>query len=72
MVVAIIPPAAGRPDPADVLLCWHHYRASRKALAAAGALLVAIDGTPIAGEEWPSAMAEPPAQDAKTLSPSGR
>lgn len=71
-VIAIIPPARGRTVFADLLLCWHHYRASRQALAAAGALLAGIDGMPIAGEEWPPAMAEPPASGAKNLSPSGR
>jgi len=34
-VIAVIPPTAGRPDPADLLLCWHHYRAGRQPLAAA-------------------------------------
>jgi hypothetical protein len=36
-VVAIIPPAAGRPNGADLLLCGHHYRSSRAALLAVGA-----------------------------------
>jgi hypothetical protein len=72
MVIAIIPPTARRPDPADLLLCWHHYRACRRALAAAGALLVGIDGTPVTGEEWPPATAERQEEDANTLSPSGR
>jgi len=71
-VIAIIPPAEDRPEPADLLLCWHHYRASRQSLTAAGALLVDIDGTPIAGDEWPPAMAEPPGPGDRTLSPSSR
>ena len=37
LVVAVIPPAAGRPHPTDLLLCGHHYRACRNALHAAGA-----------------------------------
>ncbi len=72
MVIAIIPPAAHRPQPADLLLCWHHYRASRQALTAAGALIVCIDGTPIADEEWLPPMAEPPDPGERTLSPSSR
>lgn len=70
-VIAVIPPAAGRPRPADLLLCWHHYRASRQALAAAGTLLVGIDGTPIAGEDWPL-EAESPRPAESILSLSGR
>ena len=38
-VVALMPPAPGRTRAADLLLCRHHYRASRKALAAAGATI---------------------------------
>jgi hypothetical protein len=57
-VIAIIP-SAGRADAAaGLLLCWHHYRASRPALAATCALLVGMDGAPVTDEEWPSAMAE--------------
>lgn len=36
-VVAVMPPAAGRDHPTDLLLCAHHYRASRVALRRAGA-----------------------------------
>jgi hypothetical protein len=32
-----MPPTATRPHQTDLLLCGHHYRASRDALAAAGA-----------------------------------
>ena len=35
-----IPPAPGRPHSVDLLLCGHHYRTSRAALAAAGAVIV--------------------------------
>lgn len=72
MVIAVIPPTADRPDPTDLLLCWHHYRASKKSLAATGALLVGIDGAPIAGEEWPPAAADPTGPGDRTLSPSCR
>ncbi|HYA53005.1 MAG TPA: hypothetical protein VEG33_17780 [Streptosporangiaceae bacterium] len=37
VVVAVLPPAPGRDHATDLLLCSHHYRASRKALATAGA-----------------------------------
>lgn len=56
-VVAIMPPAAGRPVPADLLLCWHHYRASRQALAAAGARILGTDGAPVTDQDWPPATA---------------
>ena len=36
-VIALIPPAAGRPHRTDLLLCMHHFRGARQALAAAGA-----------------------------------
>lgn len=38
-VVVLIPPSPGRSHRTDLLLCRHHYRASRQALAAAGAIL---------------------------------
>jgi hypothetical protein len=37
MVRVIMPPTPTRPHRTDLLLCGHHYRASRQALAAAGA-----------------------------------
>ncbi len=37
VVVAVLPPAEGRPHPTDLLLCGHHYRACADALQAAGA-----------------------------------
>ncbi|HXZ70855.1 MAG TPA: hypothetical protein VEH31_08305, partial [Streptosporangiaceae bacterium] len=37
VVVAVMPPVAGRDHPTDLLLCAHHYRASRVALDRAGA-----------------------------------
>ena len=37
VVVAVMPPASGRDHATDLLLCGHHYRASREALAAARA-----------------------------------
>ena len=39
VVRVVMPPAPGRPHETDLLLCGHHYRASRQALAAAHALV---------------------------------
>jgi hypothetical protein len=52
MVVAFIPASPGRPRQTDLLLCGHHYRASRQALAAAGATVVDLDGMPVADNHW--------------------
>jgi hypothetical protein len=38
-VIAVLPPAPGRDHETDLLLCGHHYRASRDALEAAGATI---------------------------------
>jgi hypothetical protein len=35
-----MPATAARPHPVDLLLCAHHYRVSRAALAAAGAVVI--------------------------------
>ncbi len=46
-VVRIIMPATPqRPHPTDLLLCGHHYRVSREALAAARADVCALGGMP--------------------------
>jgi hypothetical protein len=34
VVLVVMPPAPGRDHPTDLLLCGHHYRAARSALAA--------------------------------------
>jgi len=39
-----MPPVPRRPHPVDLLLCGHHYRLSRKALAAAGATVYDLPG----------------------------
>jgi hypothetical protein len=52
MVVALIPASSGRRHQTDLLLCGHHYRASRQALAAAGATVVDLDGVPVTGSHW--------------------
>ena len=40
-----MPPTQARPHETDLLLCGHHYRASRAALAAAHAMVQALPGT---------------------------
>jgi hypothetical protein len=37
MVQVVMPPTPARPHRTELLLCGHHYRVSRQALAAAGA-----------------------------------
>ncbi len=46
-VVAVLPPAPGRDHETDLLLCGHHYRASRDALEAAGATVMVEGGQPV-------------------------
>ena len=46
-VIAVMPSTASRPHPTDLLLCGHHYRVSRQALAAAGAAVFSPDGRPV-------------------------
>ena len=59
VVTVLIPPAAERPHPVDLLLCGHHYLMSRAALAAADA--VVIDET--------GAVLEPAPASTETTSP---
>lgn len=40
VVRVLIPPGIARSNPADLLLCGHHYLTSRAALAAAGAAVI--------------------------------
>jgi hypothetical protein len=47
-----MPPTQARPHETDLLLCGHHYRASRAALAAAHALVRALPGTSPDVAEW--------------------
>jgi hypothetical protein len=47
-----MPAVAGRPHRTDLLLCGHHYRKARQALAVAGATVVSIDGIPVSGSTW--------------------
>ena len=39
LVRVMMPAATNRPEPVDLLLCGHHYRASQAALRAAGAVV---------------------------------
>jgi hypothetical protein len=55
VVIAIMPPSAGRPHQTELLLCGHHYHTSQRALRAAGATIVGIKGTPIVGDRRPPA-----------------
>lgn len=43
VVMVIIPPAPGREHRTDLLLCMHHFRVSRDALTAGGALVLGPD-----------------------------
>ncbi len=54
-VIAVIPPAPGRPHPTDLLLCRHHCRVSREALQAAGAVVLDMAGAPVEAGAWPLA-----------------
>jgi len=57
VVVAVMPPTRERRHPTDLLLCWHHYRVSRKSLAAVGAAVLDLHGVPVADDAWPPAVA---------------
>jgi hypothetical protein len=44
-VQVTMPPTQARPRETDLMLCGHHYRASRAALAAAHAVVRSLPGT---------------------------
>jgi len=44
VVRVVMPPTAGRPHETELLLCGHHYRTSRAALAAAHASVQELAG----------------------------
>lgn len=48
MFKIIMPPTAARPRPVDLWLCGHHYHASQRALAAAGAKVYRLGPPPAA------------------------
>jgi hypothetical protein len=51
-LIAVMPPASGRPHQSDLLLCGHHYRLSRRALAIAGAMVMDMAGSTVTGSTW--------------------
>lgn len=44
VVRIVMPPTPERPHPTDLLLCGHHYRASRASLEAAHAVVCPLGG----------------------------
>jgi hypothetical protein len=52
VVRVIMPPTAARPRETDLLLCGHHYRVSRRALAATHAIVRQVPGTPADTVAW--------------------
>ena len=52
VVRVIMPPTAARPRETELLLCGHHYRVSRRALAAAHATVRQLQGTPADTAAW--------------------
>jgi hypothetical protein len=57
VIIAVVPPSTGRVHAVDVLLCAHHYRRSRTALAATGAALLHISGLPVRAGALPEIWA---------------
>jgi len=53
VVIAVMPPGGDRQAETDLLLCGHHYRASKAALAEAGATILDMTGGQLAAGEWP-------------------
>jgi len=52
-VMAVMPANDRRPGPTELLLCGHHYRASKSALAAAGATVLYMNGSRVADSaDW--------------------
>jgi hypothetical protein len=52
MVRVILPPTATRPLETGLLMCGHHYRGSRHALAAAHAIVCELPWTPRDTATW--------------------
>ncbi len=53
VVVAVMPPGGERQAETDLLLCGHHYRASKAALCAVGATILDMKGGQLEGDYWP-------------------
>jgi len=73
VVRVIMPPTAARPYETDLLLCGHHYRVSRRALAAARATVRQLPGIPADTAAWidvrPHASSTAPADDSDLRRP---
>jgi hypothetical protein len=52
MVQVVMPPAPARPRRIELLLCGHHYRVSRQALAAAGSTVRELPWIPDGTAAW--------------------
>jgi len=52
VVRVIMPASAARPHQTDLLLCGHHYHVAHQALAAAGARVRELPGTPGETAAW--------------------
>jgi len=51
--MVIMPPAHGRQLDTELLLCGHHYRVSKAALASTQATVLDMTGHPVTGYAWP-------------------
>ena len=54
-----MPPGPSRPHSTELLLCGHHYRVSRRALAAAGTVVRELPDTPPEVSSWIGAETKP-------------
>jgi len=52
VVRVVMPPAPGRPHDTELLLCGHHYRVSRDALATAHARVEELGGGACGAAAW--------------------
>src|SRR5512135_3263173 len=59
VVRVVVPPTAARPHETELLLCGHHYRASRAALAAARATVAELPGSADADAWFHDGPAQP-------------
>jgi hypothetical protein len=52
MVQVVMPPTPARPHRTELLLCGHHYRASRRVLATAAVAVRELPGIPDRAAAW--------------------
>lgn len=57
VIMAIMPMRSAQGEPVELFLCGHHYRVSRRALAAAGAVVYDGEGLPVPVDALPPADA---------------